>query len=129
MNDIDLMTLKLLSSKKKYNQYLANTGETDNSKYKNAVLSNVNGIKSILGKYLQDPETQICNDLDNAVEQCFKAVLDHLSNMERVDEYENENVDSTYDYVEGAEEPKVDESYDESALEYLRVKETHGIQS
>ena len=119
MNDIDLMTLKLLSSKKKYNQYLANTGETDNSKYKNAVLSNVDGIKSILGKYLQDPELQICNDLDNAVEQCFKAVLDHLSNMERVEEYENENVDSTYDYVEGSEEPKEDESYD--------VEETYGF--
>lgn len=127
MNDIDLMTLKLLSSKKKYNQYLANTGETDNSKYKNAVLSNVDGIKSILGKYLQDPETQICNDLDNTVEQCFKAVLDHLSNMERVEEYENENVDSTYDYVEGAKEPKEDESYDESALEYLRIEERSSL--
>jgi hypothetical protein len=120
MNDIDLMTLKLLSSKKKYNQYLANAGETDNSKYKNAVLSNVDGIKSILGKYLQDPETQICNDLDNAVEQCFKAVLDHLSNMERVEEYENENVDSTYDYNENKPVYEEDE-VPEKAMEYLRV--------
>ena len=124
MNDIDLMTLKLLSSKKKYNQYLANTGETYNSKYKNAVLDNVDGIKAILGKYLKDPETQICNDLDNAVEQCFKAVLDHLTNMEQMDqeENENENVDSTYDYIEPKEPEEEQESeISESALEYLRV--------
>jgi hypothetical protein len=124
MNDIDLMTLKLLSSKKKYNQYLANAGETDNSKYKNAVLNNVDGIKAVLSKYLLDPEMQICNDLDNAVEQCFKAVLDHLTNVEesKEEEYENENVDSTYDYVEPKEEEQEEQSeISDAALEYLRV--------
>ncbi len=122
MNDIDLMTLKLLSSKKKYNQYLANTGETYNSKYKNAVLDNVDGIKAVLSKYLKDPETQICNDLDNAVEQCFKAVLDHITNMEQMDQEDDENVDSTYDYIEPKEPEKEQErEISESALEYLRV--------
>lgn len=126
MNDIDLMTLKLLSSKKKYNQYLANTGETNNSKYKNAVLSNVNGIKAVLSKYLLDPETQICNDLDNAVETCFKAVLDHLTNVKESEKEENEHVDSVYDTgnlgtCEDDNNDTAHEEIDESALEYLRV--------
>lgn len=120
MNDIDLMTLKLLSSKKKYNQYLANTGADDNSKYKNAVLSHTAQIKQILGKYLEDPETQIRTDLDNAVEQCFKAILDHLTYTKQMDQDDDENVDSVYDYQE-PKEPEEDESYDEKALEYLRV--------
>ncbi len=121
MNEIDLMTLKLLSSKKKYNQYLANTGVEDNSKYKNAVLLNATNIKQVLAKYLEDPDTQIKTDLDNAVEQCFKAVLDHLDNVKHMDQYDNENVDSVYDYVEPSEPNEPDESYDEKALEYLRV--------
>ncbi len=121
MNDIDLMTLKLLSSKKKYNQYLANAGETNNSKYKNAVLSNIDGIKEVLGRYLRDPETQICNDLDNAIEACFKAVLDHLTNMEQMEKEENENVDSTYDYQEPNECEEEECEVSEEAFEYLRV--------
>ena len=81
MNDIDALTLKLLTSKKKYNTYLE-TVEPDNGAkirdYCNAVKTNKDRIKVLLAKYLDDPETQITNELDDSVESCLKELLRHL---------------------------------------------------
>ncbi len=97
MNDIDALTLKLLTSKKKYNTYLE-TVEPDNGakirEYCNAVKTNKDRIKVLLAKYLDDPETQITNELDDSVESCLKELLRHLEARDR------ESKSASYDYDE-----------------------------
>ena len=64
MNDIDLLTLKLLTSKKQYNHYLANANPEKSAEieeYKEKVQKYVPQIKKMIGKYLENPETQTSN--------------------------------------------------------------------
>lgn len=110
MNDIDALTLKLLTSKKKYNTYLE-TVEPDNGakirEYCNAVKTNKDRIKVLLAKYLDDPETQITNELDDSVESCLKELLRHLEARDR------ESKSARNDYDEQDEEEEEEESFEE----------------
>ena len=100
MNDIDALTLKLLTSKKKYNTYLE-TVEPDNGAkirdYCNAVKTNKDRIKVLLAKYLDDPETQITNELDDSVESCLKELLRHLEARDRESKSAINDYDETSD--------------------------------
>lgn len=110
MNDIDALTLKLLTSKKKYNTYLE-TVEPDNGakirEYCDAVKTNKDRIKVLLAKYLDDPETQITNELDDSVESCLKELLRHLEARDR------ESKSARNDYDEQDEEEEEEESFEE----------------
>ena len=86
MNDIDALTLKLLTSKKKYNTYLETVEPDTASKirgYCDAIHLNKDRIKVLFAKYLDDPETQITNELDDSVECCLKELLRHLETRDR----------------------------------------------
>ena len=100
MNDIDALTLKLLTSKKKYNTYLE-TVEPDNGAkirgYCDAVKTNKDRIKVLLAKYLDDPETQITNELDDSVESCLKELLRHLEARDRESKSAINDYDETSD--------------------------------
>lgn len=121
MNDIDALTLKLLTSKKKYNTYLE-TVEPDNGEkireYCDAVKTNKDRIKVLLAKYLDDPETQITNELDDSVESCLKEILRHLEARDResksarndYDEQDEETSEGREDEFEESEE-----SFEESS--------------
>ena len=123
MNDIDALTLKLLTSKKKYNTYLE-TVEPDNGAkirgYCDAVKTNKDRIKVLLAKYLDDPETQITNELDDSVESCLKELLRHLEARDResksarndYDEQDEETSEGREDEFEESEE-----SFEESSKE------------
>ena len=123
MNDIDALTLKLLTSKKKYNTYLE-TVEPDNGakirEYCDAVKTNKDRIKVLLAKYLDDPETQITNELDDSVESCLKELLRHLEARDResksarndYDEQDEETSEGREDEFEESEE-----SFEESSKE------------
>lgn len=81
MNNLDALTLQLLSSKKKYNKYLENTqpnksneiqefyGKIRKFKYK---------IIKTIEKYLENPEFQTTTDVDESIEVCFRTLIRHF---------------------------------------------------
>jgi len=103
MNEIDQLTLKLLTSKKRYNNYLA-TANPDKSveieEYKNKVKKNVPRIKKLIGKYLEDPETQTNNEIDDMLESCFKILIKHFE----MQDYEEKCAKHGYDETDSSEE-------------------------
>ena len=109
MNDIDALTLKLLTSKKKYNTYLE-TVEPENAakirEYCNAISANKDRIRILFDKYMEDPETQITNELDDSVESCLKELLRHLETRDR----ENKSARNDYDEQDENEDFEIDEA-------------------
>ena len=85
MNEIDQLTLKLLTSKKRYNNYLANANPEKSAEieeYNQKVQKYVPQIKKLIGKYLENPETQISNEIDDMLENCFKTLIKHFEMQE-----------------------------------------------
>lgn len=86
MNEIDALTLKLLTSKKKYNTYLE-TMEPDKSaaihEFYASVKRNKRRFADIFQTYLDDPETQTTNEVDDAIESCLKTLLQHFEMRDR----------------------------------------------
>lgn len=122
MNDIDALTLKLLTSKKKYNTYLE-TVEPDNGAkirgYCDAVKTNKDRIKVIIAKYLDDPETQITNELDDSVESCLKELLRHLEAHDREsksarNDYDEQDEEEEESFEEREESEEMDNSEDKA---------------
>ena len=119
MNDIDALTLKLLTSKKKYNAYLE-TVEPDKSAeiqdYCNAVKTNKRRIISLFESYLDDPEKQTMNELDDAIESCLKEFLKYFEVRDREDKSAKNNYDETDEGSDSCEATKeTDESDEETS--------------
>ena len=95
MNEIDLLTLKLLTSKRQYNHYLANANPEKSAEieeYKQKVEKYVPKMKTLIGKYFENPETQTSNDVDDVIENCFKTLIKHfeMQDLEKNEEEEEE---------------------------------------
>ena len=95
MNEIDLLTLKLLTSKRQYNHYLANANPEKSAEieeYKQKVEKYVPKMKTLIGKYFENPETQTSNDVDDVIENCFKTLIKHfeMQDFEKEEEEEEE---------------------------------------
>ena len=106
MNALDELTLKLLTSKKKYNNYLANAMPDKSVEIKtfyDKVAKFRPRIQTLLGKYLDDPATQTTNELDDAVEQCLRAAVKHLE----MRDYEDKCARKGYDETDSSEEEEV----------------------
>jgi hypothetical protein len=106
MNAIDELTLKLLTSKKKYNNYLANAMPDKSAEIKtfyDKIEKFRPRIQTLLGKYLDDPATQTTNELDDAVEQCLRAAVKHLE----MRDYEDKCARKGYDETDSSEEEEV----------------------
>jgi len=106
MNALDELTLKLLTSKKKYNTYLANAMPDKSVEVKtfyDKISKFRPRIQTLLGKYLDDPATQTTNDVDEAVEQCLRTVVKHLE----MRDYENKCARNGYDETDSSEEEEV----------------------
>jgi len=92
MNEIDLLTLKLLTSKRQYNHYLANANPEKSAEieeYKQKVEKYVPKMKTLIGKYFENPETQTSNDIDDAIETCFKTLIKHFE----MQDFEKKNLE------------------------------------
>jgi hypothetical protein len=100
MNDIDALTLRLLSSKKKYNTYLS-TVDPDkaaaNETYKSNVAKYESRIKSLLSSYFKDPETQTTNEVDESIEACFKSLIKHFEIQDREEKQAKNDYDEKDD--------------------------------
>lgn len=103
INSIDALTLKLLTSKKRYNHYLA-SADPDRSaavqNYYKKVHKNTGRIKEMLGKYLENPETETTNDIDDAVETCFKVLIKHFE----MQDFEEKCAKNNYDATDSSDE-------------------------
>ena len=103
MNEIDQLTLKLLTSKKRYNNYLANANPEKSAEieeYNQKVKKYVPQIKKLIGKYFENPETQTSNDIDDVIESCFKLLIRHFE----MQEYEEKCAKNNYDETDSSEE-------------------------
>jgi hypothetical protein len=114
MNDIDSLTLKLLTSKKKYNCYLE-TIEPDKSaeinEFYGKVKKHKQPILEMFEKYLEDPESQTTNEVDDAIEYCLKSIIKHLEIRTREEksaknDYDEQDSSEEEDDAEEIEEPK-----------------------
>ena len=106
MNSLDELTLKLLTSKKKYNNYLANMMPDKSAEIKtfyDKVAKMRPRIQTLLGKYLDDPATQTTNELDDVIEQCLRTVVKHLE----MRDYEDKCARKGYDETDSSEEEVV----------------------
>jgi hypothetical protein len=103
MNEIDALTLKLLTSKKRYNTYLA-TANPDKSaeiqEYYSKIRRNKSRMKEMIGKYLDNPETETNNEIDDMFENCFKTLLKHFE----MQDYEDKCAKHGYDATDSSEE-------------------------
>jgi hypothetical protein len=122
MNEIDQLTLKMLTSKKRYNNYLASANPEKSAEieeYNQKVQKYVPQIKKLIGKYLENPETQTSNDIDDVIESCFKILIKHFE----MQEYEEKCAKHGYDATDSSEEEetlfKEDEDEDEDEEEGL----------
>jgi hypothetical protein len=108
MNEIDSLTLKLLTSKKKYNCYLE-TIEPDKSAEINEFYAKVKKYKQpileMFEKYLEDPESQTANEVDDAIEYCLKSMVKHLE----IRTQENKAAKNDYDEQDSSEEEEEEE--------------------
>ena len=103
MNEIDQLTLKLLTSKKRYNNYLANANPEKSAEieeYNQKVQKYVPQMKKLIGKYFENPETQTSNDIDDVIESCFKLLIRHFE----MQEYEDKCAKHGYDATDSSEE-------------------------
>lgn len=106
MNALDELTLKLLTSKKKYNNYLANMMPDKSAEvqtFYDKVAKMRPRIQTLLGKYLDDPATQTTNELDDVIEQCLRSVVKHLE----MRDYEDKCARKGYDETDSSEEEVV----------------------
>jgi hypothetical protein len=106
MNALDELTLKLLTSKKKYNNYLTNAMPDKSAEiqtFYDKVAKFRPRIQTLLGRYLDDPAAQTTNDVDDAVEQCLRTVVKHLE----MRDYENKCARNGYDETDSSEEEEV----------------------
>ena len=103
MNEIDALTLKLLTSKKRYNTYLATANpdkSTEIQEYYDKIRRNKSRMKEIIGKYLDNPDTETCNEIDDMFENCFKTLLKHFE----MKDYEDKCDRNGYDETDSSEE-------------------------
>jgi hypothetical protein len=130
MNDIDALTLQLLSSKKRYNKYLESAQPNKSNeiqefygkirKYKSRILQTVE-------KYLDTPETQTTTDVDESIEACFKTLIRHyeILNKERKAYLKDYDEDDSTDEEEVFGQTKEEaEAEAEEAEEAEEVEET-----
>ena len=119
MNEIDSLTLRLLTSKKKYNCYLE-TMEPDKSAEINEFYAKVKKYKQpileMFEKYLEDPESQTANEVDDAIEYCLKSMVKHLEIRTQENNFfvftrslENKAAKNDYDEQDSSEEETEEE--------------------
>ena len=124
MNGIDELTLRLLTSKKKYNAYLE-TVEPDKSAeirdYCKSVKTNRKRIITLFESYLDDPEKQTTNELDDAIEFCLKEFLKHFEVRDREARSARNDYDET---SEGSDSCEATKETDESDEETEETEET-----
>ena len=128
MNELDVLTLQLLSSKKRYNKYLEQA-QPDKSKeiqeYHGKIRKHHSKIIEMVETYLDKPNTQTTTEVDEIIEACFKTLIKHYEILNREhksflkdydendssdNEEEEDNEEEDNEEEDNEEEETVDES-------------------
>jgi hypothetical protein len=117
MNDLDVLTLQLLSSKKRYNQYLENAQPNkanEIQEFYGKIRKYKSRIRQTMEKYLENPETQTTTDVDDVIETCFKTLITHYEILNReqksyLNDYDETDSTEDEDEVNAKEEEDEDE--------------------
>ena len=129
MNDLDVLTLQLLSSKKRYNQYLENAQPNkanEIQEFYGKIRKYKSRIRQTMEKYLENPETQTTTDVDDVIETCFKTLITHYEILNREQKsYLNDydETDSTEDEDEVNAKDEDEEDVDEVVVTPKEVVE------
>ena len=86
MNELDVLTLQLLSSKKRYNKYLEQAQPNKSKEiqeYHGKIKKHHSKIIEMIEKYLEKPETQTTTEVDEIIEACFKTLIKHYEMLNR----------------------------------------------
>jgi hypothetical protein len=132
MNDLDVLTLQLLSSKKRYNQYLENTQPNkanEIQEFYGKIRKYKSRIRQTMEKYLENPETQTTTDVDDVIETCFKTLITHYEILNRehksyLKDYDETDSTEDEDEVNAKEEEEQD---DDEAVEPQSKKPTQSF--
>ena len=128
MNEIDALTLKLLTSKRRYNNYLATANpekSTQIQEYYAKVRKSSGRIKQLIGKYLDNPETETSNEIDELMETCFKTLLKHFDMQDFEDKCAKHNfdaVDTSSDEDQVNDDEDFNEVNDEEEEDQVKTK-------
>lgn len=120
MNELDVLTLQLLSSKKRYNKYLEQA-QPDKSKeiqeYHGKIRKHHSKIIEMIETYLDKPNTQTTTEVDEIIEACFKTLIKHYEMLNRehksflrdYDETDSSDNEAEVEVEEEVEDEGVDE--------------------
>jgi hypothetical protein len=116
MNELDVLTLQLLSSKKRYNKYLEQA-QPDKSKeiqeYHGKIRKHHSKIIEMVETYLDKPNTQTTTEVDEIIEACFKTLIKHYEMLNR----EHKAFLKDYDENDSSDNEGEDEGEDEDEVE------------
>jgi hypothetical protein len=71
-------------------------------------------IKKLIGKYLENPETQTSNEIDDMLESCFKTLIKHFE----MQDFEEKCARHGYDATDSSEEEEMMfQALDQEALD------------
>ena len=132
MNEIDALTLKLLTSKRRYNNYLATANpeqSTQIQEYYAKVRKSSGRIKQLIGKYLDNPETETSNEIDELMETCFKTLLKHFDMQDFEDKCAKHNFDAVDTSSDEGEVEEGDEDLNEVNDEDLNDEEEDKVKT
>ena len=125
MNELDVLTLQLLSSKKRYNKYLEQAQPNKSKEiqeYHGKIKKHHSKIIEMIEKYLEKPETQTTTEVDEIIEACFKTLIKHYEMLNREHKAFLRDYDET-DSSDDEEEPnKEDEEEEHEEEEPTEVK-------
>lgn len=129
MNELDVLTLQLLSSKKRYNKYLEQA-QPDKSKeiqeYHGKIRKHHSKIIEMIETYLEKPNTQTTTEVDEIIEACFKTLIKHYEMLNREHKSFLRDYDETDSSDNEVEEEEPDEGVDEVEEEDLnKNKKSH----
>jgi len=119
MNELDVLTLQLLSSKKRYNKYLEQA-QPDKSKeiqeYHGKIRKHHSKIIEMVEKYLDKPNTQTTTEVDEIIEACFKTLIKHYEMLNREHKLFLKDYDET-DSSDNEAEGEEDEAGEDNEVE------------
>ena len=126
MNELDALTLQLLSSNKRSNKYLESAQPNKANeiqefygklrKYKSRILHTME-------KYLDKPETQTTTDVDENIEACFKTLIRHYEILNKEQKSYLNDYDETDSSDDEADADAEDADADEDANDDASLEE------
>ncbi len=114
MNELDALTLQLLSSKKRYNKYLESAQPNkanEIQEFYGKIRKYRSRILNTMEKYLDKPETQTTTDVDETIEACFKTLIRHYEILNK----EQKSYLNDYDETDSSDDEADADAEDEDA--------------